>query len=247
MEELGPELGPLEDQEEPSEFQGLISDISHIITCLNNFSTAIQNPAPKDCLHKPSLTDILYFESLDIKHVEEKLCPLDPQDRFKVAKYLSDRLGKANTKRRHLLKLYRSHSKEIPPDNNDSLSSNELNYVSKSATLTMEGGSVRDPEKTLGPQIAATGYTRMKSQTTIPTINTELSQEDKIVQEEDRLSQSSYASTDDAMRIRVPSPPTDRAFRGEPFKCSYCLKIIKVRSRQDWKYVCDYFCSGYVC
>ena len=234
-------LGPLKDQEAGlSEFEYLMSEITHIITCLYKFTATIQHPAPKDRLHKIALTNISYFEDLDIKHIDKMFCPTDPQNNFRVAKYLSERLGKANTKRRQLLNYYKAQS--------DSLSSNELNDTFKSMTSAMESGSVRNPRKTLDPKRAATGYTRIRPQTTVPTINIELSQEDKLVEDEDRLSQTSYASsTNHAVKIRVPPPPTDNAFRGDPFKCSYCFKMIKIRSRKDWKYAGNYDCSVYVC
>ena len=239
-------LGPLKDQEAGlSEFDYLMSEITHIITCLYKFSIAIQHPAAKERLHKIALPDISYLEDLDIRHIDRMFCPMDPLNNFRVARYLSERLGRANTKRRQLLNCYKAQSKETPPYIDDSPSSNEVNYTFKS-TSTREGGSVTDSRKTLDPKSATTGYTKMKPQTTVPTINIELSQEDKLEEDEDRRSQSSYASsTSHAVRIRVPPPPTDNAFKGEPFKCSYCFNIIKIRSRKDWKYVGNYVRSVY--
>lgn len=242
-------LGPLKDQEAGlSEFEYLMSEITHIITCLYKFTVTIQHPAPKDRLHKIALTNISYFEDLDIKHIDKMLCPMDPQNNFRVAKYLSERLGKANTKRRQLLNYDKAQPKETPPNIDNFPSNNELSDTLKSTTSIMESGSVRDPRKTPDPKWAATGYTRMKPQTTVPTINIELSKEDKLEEDEDRLSQTSYASsTNHTVKIRVPPPPTDNVFRGEPFKCSYCFKMIKITSRKDWKYVSNYVRSVYVC
>lgn len=242
-EEFMAKLSPLKDQEaELSEFECLMSDITHIITCLYSFSTAIQNPAPKDRLHKTALFDSSYFEGLDIKHVQKMFRPMDPQSSFKIAKYLSERLGKANTKRRLLLKYYRAHNKEIPQYIDDSRIAIERNESSKPVTSTMESGSLRAATNILDLNRAATVDTTTKSQATLPTIKLRLSQANESEQDEDQLSQTSYAtSTNHAIRIHIPSPPIDdAAFRGEPFKCPYCCNIIKVRSRQDWKYVCNY-------
>ena len=243
-EEFMGELGPLEDQGGPSEFEGLMSDISHIITCLNNFSTAIQNPAPKDCLHKISLVDISYFEILDIKHIDKMFCPVDPNDRFKVAKYLTERLGKANTKRRQLLIYYKAYLKKIPRYADHSTSSRvsmERYELTNTSIPTMEYENSRVLAKILDLKKAATVYTMTGSQTIEPA-----SQKITIEQDEDQLSLSSFStSTNHTMRIRVPSPPIDNAFRGKPFSCPYCFNIIKIRSRQDWKYVCNYARSIY--
>ena len=245
-------LSPLKDQEaELSEFECLMSDITHIITCLYSFSTAIQNPAPKDRLHKTALFDSSYFEGLDIKHVQKMFRPMDPQSSFKVAKYLSERLGKANTKRRLLLKYYRVHNKEIPQYIDDSriaIERNELINAPKPVTSTMASGSLRAATNILDLYRAATVDTTTKSQATLPTIMLGLSQANETEQDEDQLSQTSYTtSTSHTIRIHVPSPPIDNAaFIDEPFKCPYCCNIIKVRSRQDWKYVCNHVTSQFL-
>ena len=220
-EEFMAESDSLEDQEvELSQFGYLMLDIAHIITCLYKFSNAIRNPAPKDRLRKITLIDMSYIEDWDIKQVDKMLCPVDPQNDFRVAKYLSERLGKANTRRRQLLKYYETHHKEI----------------SKPVTSTMGDSSAGAPAKVLDLGRAATVYPEVKSQTTIPTTKV---QADEIKQGEDCLSQISCAtSTNHTMRIHVPPPPTQNAaFEDEPFECPYCFNIINIRSENDWKYV----------
>ena len=230
------ELGPPHDPEVESEFEYLISDIAHIITCLYKFSIAIRNPAPKDHLHKTAPIDISYFEALDIQQVDKVFCPVDPQNNFRVAKYLSERLGKANTRRRQLLRSYKARHKEaIAMDE----SLNDL----KPVTSTMEGGSTRAPAKILDLKSAAV-YHAMESQTAVPTTKTELSQAGEVEQDEDQFSQTSDGtSTNHTMRIHFPSPPTGNG--GGPFKCPYCCNIIRVESHQDWKYVGNYVLSFY--
>ena len=98
--------------EDLSTLEALVSDIAHIITCLNKLSITIQNPVPKDRLYKIACIDVSRYEHSDIEHVEQNFCPKDPQNNFRVEKYLSDRLGKANTKRRQLLKYYESNAFE---------------------------------------------------------------------------------------------------------------------------------------
>ena len=213
MAELGPQGA------EPSDLEYLVSDITHIISCLYKLFISIQNPAPKECLFKIVLIDVSYFELWDIKHIDDKFCPVNPQNNFRVAKYLSERLGKANTRRRQLLKYYEAHYKKTPryidgPPPPGATEKNEFNNAQKPVTSTVEGGSTRVSEKFSVP-------------------------ESEIDEDEHQLSQTSYASsTNHALTIRVPPPPNENAaIGGGPFECPYCFNLIKIRTRQDWKYV----------
>ena len=227
---------PLEDsdeEEELSEFDYLVLDTRDIITCLYKFSIAIQNPAPKERLHKIAAIDMSHFESLDIKYIDDKFHTVDPQNNFKVAEYLSRRLGKANTRRRQLLKYYEDHHKRISQHIDDTTEGNEL--INESKPLNSGGGSASVPEEIK----QATSI--MESHTTVSTIKVELRQVVDIGKDEDQLSQTSYAtSINNTIRIRVPPPPDDAVFGDEPFECPYCFNIIMIRSGEDWKYVGSY-------
>ena len=249
-EEFIAEQGPLEDEEEEeelSELESLVSDIMHIITCLYKFSITIQNPAPKERLHKIAHIDVSYFEPWDIKHIEEKFRPVDPQNNFRVANYLSARLGQANTKRRQLLKYRQTHHNKIALYIDDPLplkGAMERNE-SKLVTPNTEYGSFMAPEKIPGLEKASTVYTTSKSETTLSTVKIELLRPVEIQRDEDQLSQTSYAtSINHTMRTWVPSPPNEiTALQGEPFECPYCFTITKIRDRHDWKYVNTLLCS----
>ena len=155
------------------------------------------------------------------------------------------RSGKANTRRRQLLKYYQAHHNKIsqyiddPESLEKSTERNELANASKPVVSAVEGGNVRTPDER-----AATPPTTMtRSQTTVSTIRVERNQIPGVEwDEEDRLSQTSYAtSTNCSMRIRVPPPPNKvAAFEGEPFECPYCFSIIKIKTRKGWKYVGNY-------
>jgi hypothetical protein len=41
-------------EQEPTELEEYVSDITHVITCLYEFSITIRNPAPQDRLEKCS-------------------------------------------------------------------------------------------------------------------------------------------------------------------------------------------------
>ena len=219
---------PADEEAEVSEFEYLVLDIIHIITCLYRFSIAIQNPAPKERL----VINVSHFENWDIKHINEKF-------HFRVANYLSERLGKANTRRRQLLGYYQAHHKKISGHIDDPLSSksvSELTNAPRPVAPTTESGSTRAPAETLHLERAAPFYTTMMPQTTVFTVNDELHQAVRIDRDED---QSSYALTiNHGMGICVPSPPDENAsYAGVPFECPYCLTKIKIRDQQDWKYV----------
>lgn len=108
------EQGPLEDEEaELSELECLVLDTTHIITCLYKFSIAIQNPAPQEKIDKIALIDVSHFEDWDIMHIDEKFHSVDARKNFRVAKYLIEGLGKANAKRRQLLKYYEAHPPKV--------------------------------------------------------------------------------------------------------------------------------------
>ena len=242
------ELGALEDEDqeaEPSEFEYLMLGITHIITCLYKFSIATRNPVPKERLHKIARIDVSHFEHWDIKHVDEKFCPADPQNDFKVKEYLTKRLGKANTRRRQLLKYYEAHHNTISKHIDGPSSSKGAIEKNVSANPSKPVTSTRASEKITESERAATVHTGVKSQTTVSTIKVDLSQAFEVERDEDRLSQTSYAaSTNNMMRIRVPPPPNENAFGGEPFECPYCFNIIEIKTRQGWKYVGNYPCSS---
>lgn len=76
------------------------TQISHIIAYLYRLSIAISSPAPQDRLERMTSNSMSHFETFDIDHIGNKY-KFDDKNR-----YLLDRLGKANTKRRQLFKYY---------------------------------------------------------------------------------------------------------------------------------------------
>ena len=219
-----------------------MSDVTHIITCLYKFSIAIRDPVPKERLHEIAHIDVSHFEAWDINHVNEKFCPVDPRNNFRVAQYLSERLGKANTRRRQLLKYYEAHHKEIsryidnPLSTGSSIVTGKSTNTSNLVAPTVQDASVGASAKVPNLEKAASTCTMTKSQTALSTIKVELTHAAEIGQDKDQLSQTSYATSTNHTGIQVPSSPTEEvAFEGKPFECPYCFKIVKVRSRQDWK------------
>lgn len=87
--------------------RGLLSGYQPCITCLYRFSVAIRNPASRDLFRKCSEIDISHFESFDLGHVTDKFLVSN------TYKYLIERLAKANSRRRQLLKYYEMHHDKI--------------------------------------------------------------------------------------------------------------------------------------
>lgn len=247
-EELMEELGPLEDQKVGlSEFEYLLSDITHIITWLYKFSIVIRNPAPKEHLHRMGPTEASFgFWGRYLEDIDELFRPVDPQNNFRVAKYLIERLDKANTRRRQLLRGNMAHHNEISK-NIDYLSSSRgfsrLISSSKPVAPTTRSGSpgaavrISDLERKLARTAAV--FSTTESQTTVPPIQGTGDWWDR---DDGQSSETSDASsTNDAMRTCVPPPPGENAaFAGEPFECPYCFDIILIRNQQGWEYVGNY-------
>lgn len=90
------------EEELPSttELEYAFSDISHVITCLFRFSVALQQPAPRDRIRKYAAIDVSYYE-FDVQHALDKLSH--------APRYLAERMGKANTRRRQVLRYHMNH------------------------------------------------------------------------------------------------------------------------------------------
>jgi len=80
-------------------------DVCHVITMLYELSaTILRRPAPRDRLQKYAAINISHFEPFDIQHVAHKVCATQP---------LIDRLGRANNRRRQLLRYNEQHQDKI--------------------------------------------------------------------------------------------------------------------------------------
>jgi hypothetical protein len=141
-----------------------LEDSLYDITCLYEFSITIRNPAPRDRLGKCSPIDVSHFEPFDIQHVSHKS--------LNATKYLVERLGKANTRRRQLLRYHEKHHNKISgqPMNNslptfhETKNNTEQPEIREGQYAQYVATAVSAPAK--GPETVATSR---KSQTTIST------------------------------------------------------------------------------
>lgn len=173
-EEFEAGLGPVKDQEaEFNEIEDLVLNITYIITRLHKLSFAIRSPVPEIRPNDITIAEIPYFEYWDIQNVRERFCLVDPEGNFLVPKHLYVQLGKANTKRRQLLKCYNeAFTKNISRNIDNSLSKSNV----EGNELLKYNSATKTP---------ATTYTTTKSPIAVSTIKVEPSQEVKIEIERD--------------------------------------------------------------
>jgi len=219
-------------------------DVAHIITCLYDFSISIRNPVPRDRLQKCSKINVSHFEWWDIQHVLNKFQGADED--------LLHRLGKANTRRRQLLRYYEKHRQKIAGHSSGVLDVAVIGAwgdSQKDKTRNMDELEVTIIQHDVLDKNAATvitGASTKKTQTTVSTYVPPVSREpDTSGQNEDLntdavsesgQTQTSFAGTiTGTQNMWIPSPPgDDRAFEGIPFECPYCFSVIKVHDKRSW-------------
>ncbi|KAF8243837.1 hypothetical protein K440DRAFT_497530, partial [Wilcoxina mikolae CBS 423.85] len=180
-------------------------DITHVITCLYDFSISIQNPAPRDRLQKCSNIDVSHFEYWDIMHVSHKFQDADDN--------LINRLGKANTRRRQLLMYHRNHHQKIAD-----FEHHEYSIEEKPETV-FTGISGQQTQTTVSTYVQ-----RLRDPDPIDSRS-----------ETDQSRTSFATSTGGNQSLSVPSPPDEEnSLNGEPFQCSYCFCVIKIDNRRSW-------------
>ena len=185
------------------------------------------NPLPDPRL---ALINVSHFEDWDIQHIEAMFNLVDPENNFRVEEGLCKRLGKANTKRRQLLKYYETYHKKI---------SKHIDNDIPSSRRVIKGNKPTNATKNVAPTVAPT--LESDSSKEIPELEEAATVEGAATECTWTKSVTSYATTiNHKPGIHVPSPPDKDAFAGKPFECPYCFKITRIRSRQEWKYVGNY-------
>ena len=171
-----------------------------------------------------------HYEFFDIQHASQKF----PQ----APGYLVERMGKANTRRRQLLRYHKEHHRKIARFIDVSLDPRDepvINFAKEGnqpeVTMTRNQGSVR--------QGALTISTLKKSQTTVTTVRHMHKELDAVDAESDtgqsRTSFASSVAVEGHSTLHVPLPPPgEAAFAGPPFECPYCCSIIVVKSSYSW-------------
>ncbi|KAF8253586.1 hypothetical protein K440DRAFT_656809 [Wilcoxina mikolae CBS 423.85] len=219
--------GPLEGSHNTG-VDRILADISHVITCLYEFSIAIKNPVPRDRLEKCKSIDVSAYLFFDIQHVSNKFPGAE--------KYLVERLGKANTTRRQLLKYNERHHSKIA-GYGDQAASRLLDLVAHEPRTTSHNDDDGNSARIKAPAtIAGTMMTQTTVSVYIPRRPGQDLETVDACSDSDN-SQTSFASSSNGKSgvLRVPPPPDpESAFDGKPFQCPYCYEIISVTGNQSW-------------
>ncbi|KAI5816521.1 hypothetical protein BZA77DRAFT_353753 [Pyronema omphalodes] len=222
-----------DDEPEEDVITATADEVGHSISSLFRLTANIQNLASRDRMERIERIDVSAFGPYDINHVRDKYGL--PED----AQYLIERLGKANTKRRQLLKYNEQHHDKIAgrrrdvagnPGDTDSTAGEEPDCQDEKG----KGVELRDmvgfaeEDYSLGE-----GSTTM--QTTVSTVyegnvpgSFEYHERDDDARSESGFTETSYATsagpTSSSDKLRVPAPPN--RYSDEPFQCPYCFKIV---------------------
>ncbi|KAI5810617.1 hypothetical protein BZA77DRAFT_361001 [Pyronema omphalodes] len=120
-----------DDEPEEDVITATADEVGHSISSLFRLTANIQNLASRDRMERIEKIDVSAFGPFDINHVRDKY------GLGEDAQYLIERLGKANTKRRQLLKYNEQHHDKIAgrrkddtgnPGNTDSTAGAEADH-----------------------------------------------------------------------------------------------------------------------
>jgi hypothetical protein len=222
-----------------TELEECLLDINHLVTCLYKFLIAIQNPAPLDRLRESSTIDVSHFEKSDIEHVTNKF----PE----AEKFIQERLGKANTKRRQLLRYYAMRHEKIvgrhklfrPEGKPASLGSRHpdlLDGEGLAGTVGPEDGENRSESADDHDHTFILGMSSGTITTTDQSSISAYISRDPNTRSEAGCSKTSYPPSVSIPRsIRVPPPPNkETALNGVPFLCPYCFQIVELVNQYSW-------------
>ncbi|KAK5662142.1 hypothetical protein OQA88_8047 [Cercophora sp. LCS_1] len=211
--EVEPRDGSDSDSDGPdTELDQIATDLADVVNCLLRLTVTIRNPAPHDRYVQAKFTDASHFEPFDKQHVESKFNNAEP--------WLTDRLGKAISRRRQYLRYRQSHHEKL----------------SRGLELADEPGPTRAGDAaTIYDTVASSIPSHLKEGATSKSTGPK---EHRLVVADDAsdagISQTSYAtSMANADRLNVPPLP-EEAHKG-PFQCCFCYMIIAVSDRVAWK------------
>ncbi|KAG8528975.1 uncharacterized protein KY384_006664 [Bacidia gigantensis] len=211
-----------------SELEQLHLAISEAITSLYKLSISIRKPTPRDRYAKAAAL-VPLNPIYDIGHVYEK-CP-----QMRASPWLFEKLGRANTKRREILRYREKHHEKLARGTKQI----EYDDADQAPRLTPQSDvNIRKPSPNPVPtaeQGESVGFSQLAS-TKATTFIARPEQELELEIETGR-SETSYVTSiaDDSTegRRQVPEAPSESA-GGKPFECPYCYTIQSVRHAKHW-------------
>jgi hypothetical protein len=188
-----------------TELEQLVAYIGNTINCLLRISLVIQKPAPHDRFIKSGRFDQSFRQPWDVQHVREKFA--------NIPDWLSERLGKANSRRRQYLEYRQAHHERI---------------------ARVE---VADAPGDTGTVVSSLPTLLMQHQELWTSATPEIPEAD--TRSDTGVSETSYAETiADEHALFVPTMP-EAAQGGAVFECPHCFMLVRgIYNRLQWKYVC---------
>ncbi|KAI5783291.1 hypothetical protein FPQ18DRAFT_419515 [Pyronema domesticum] len=211
-------------------------EIRHSISSLFRLTIVTQNLSSRDRLERMEQIDVSAYESFVINHIREKYQLVEE------GQYLVERLGKANTKRRQLLRYHEKHHEKLVGRLPEAM---PRAYGQEPADETERAGGNTDLEGYVGDAheyrqsdfMSEAVSSNMRTEVTTVYDDNFASPHNENETEygyansysETGESQTSYASSaassSDSNKLRVPPPPPD-CYNIKPFECPYCFRIV---------------------
>jgi hypothetical protein len=229
-----------EDEPDHDNIDAATDEIYHSISSLFRLTIVTQNLSSRDRLERMERIDVSAYESFDINHIREKYQLVEEGE------YLVERLGKANTKRRQLLKYHEKHHEkhheklvghlpEAMPRADEQEPADGTERAGGNTNLEGYEGDAHEYRQSDFMSEAVSSNMRT-AVTTIYDDNFASSHNENETEydyadsySETGESQTSYASSaasnSDSNKLRVPPPPD--GYNIKPFECPYCFRIIR--------------------
>ena len=226
-----PTAGPEQEKEPVSELSQLLLAIMEAIASLYKLSIAARNPTPQDRYAKAA--SLAPFDaSFDVGHVYEKF----PHLRSKA--WLMERLGKAITKRRELLRYRSEYREKIGSNIRPSIDLSEGHELADDPRKVASNDAQINTGASVAALEADSGSYSQLASTKVTTYADDSNDENFDMRSTASRSESSYVTSileDNLHSVRqVPEPPNESA-NGKPFECPYCFKILTVKNINLWK------------
>jgi hypothetical protein len=188
-----------------SRLEQYTSRVQVIIATLQRLSVVIRNPAPVDRYRKAKLIDVEKFRSYAASHLRELFHEIELQD------FHRERTVAAMLDRRRFFEYCLRHHLKLADRTTDE-DDLEQDALEKSQLSDTEVSSV------------PLGILQ-----TVDINNLKTNEDD------DGVSQTSYATSAAIAGHRVPGPPRDAKLGGDPFECPYCYLMIQPKDWEAWK------------
>lgn len=216
-----------------TELQQLMHGIGKITANLFKLSTMIRKGnVSHDRLLKSSKIDVSYYESYDIQHAKNWFPSANER--------LTDRMGKAISRRRQYLKYREQHheklavpftdstTSDLPAEDREQVPNFESVPRSKTPTGQQSTGCATSTRNQASVIQSTNASTLMPSKVPEP-VNLDV---DVYSEADTQTSHATSVAGED--KLRVPPPP-ESSRDGRDFECPYCYTICRLNGKEEWQ------------